>query len=71
MNAECPARRLVLVDVGIGSEVSVSIGFSESLNVRALYVVFPISWFVTAATLFTTFFICYKREKKMLVNELK
>ncbi len=40
-------------------------------DVRALYVVFPISWFVTAATLFITFFICYKREKKMLVNQLK
>ena len=32
-NAECAARRLVLVDVWIGSEVSVSIGFSERLNV--------------------------------------
>lgn len=40
-------------------------------DVRALYVVFPISWFVTAATLFITFFVCYKREKKMMVNELK
>ena len=40
-------------------------------DVRALYVVFPISWFVTATTLFVTFFICYKREKKMLINQLK
>lgn len=40
-------------------------------DVRALYVVFPISWFVTAATLLVTFFVCYKREKKMLFNELK
>ena len=40
-------------------------------DVRALYVVFPISWFVTASTLFITFFVCYKREKKMMVNELK
>ena len=40
-------------------------------DVRALYIVFPISWFVTATTLIVTFAICYKREKKMLLNELK
>lgn len=40
-------------------------------DVRALYIVFPISWFVTAATLLITFVVCYKREKKMLINELK
>ena len=40
-------------------------------DVRALYVVFPISWLVTATTLLVTFVVCYKREKKMLVNELK
>ena len=40
-------------------------------DVRALYVVFPISWFVTAATLLVTFSFCYKKEKKMLLYELK
>ena len=40
-------------------------------DVRALYVVFPISWFVTAATLIITFAVCYKREKKKLLYELK
>ena len=40
-------------------------------DVRALYVVFPISWFVTATTLIVTFAVCYKREKKMMVNQLK
>lgn len=45
--------------------------FPQFNDVRALYVIFPISWFVTAGTLFVMFFFCYKREKKMLVNELK
>ena len=40
-------------------------------DVRALYVVFPISWFVTALTLLITFAICYKKEKKMMLNILK
>jgi putative MATE family efflux protein len=40
-------------------------------DVRALYVVFPISWFVTALTLLITFAICYKKEKKMMLNVLK
>ena len=40
-------------------------------DVRALYVVFPISWLVTATTLIVTFAVCYKREKKMMVNQLK
>jgi Na+-driven multidrug efflux pump len=40
-------------------------------DVRALYVVFPISWFVTAATLLITFSVCYKREKKIMLNPLK
>ena len=40
-------------------------------DVRALYVVFPISWFVTASTLILTFVVCYKREKKKLLHELE
>ena len=40
-------------------------------DVRALYVVFPISWFVTAATLLVTFLVCYKKEKKALLIDLK
>lgn len=40
-------------------------------DVRALYVVFPISWFVTAATLLITFLACYKKEKKMMEINLK
>ncbi len=40
-------------------------------DVRALYVVFPISWFVTASILLITFAICYKKEKKMMLNLLK
>ena len=40
-------------------------------DVRALYAVFPVSWFITAATLFIIFFLCYKKEKKMLLHQLK
>lgn len=40
-------------------------------DVRALYAVFPVSWFITAATLFVMFFVCYKKEKKMLLHQLK
>ena len=40
-------------------------------DVRALYAVFPVSWFITAATLFVMFFLCYKKEKKMLLHQLK
>lgn len=45
--------------------------FEKYHDVRILYLAFPISWFMTAATLFIVFFFCYKREKKMLMNELK
>lgn len=45
--------------------------FEKFHDVRILYLAFPISWFITAATLFVMFFFCYKREKKMLMNELK
>lgn len=40
-------------------------------DLRALYAVFPVSWFITAATLFVMFFLCYKKEKKMLLHQLK
>ena len=40
-------------------------------DVRALYAVFPVSWFITAATLFVMFFLFYKKEKKMLLHQLK
>ena len=45
--------------------------FEKFHDVRILYLAFPISWFITAATLFIMFFFCYKREKKLLLNELK
>lgn len=45
--------------------------FPQFKDVRALYIVFPISWFITAATLLIMFFFCYKREKKMMMIELK
>ena len=45
--------------------------FPKFNDVRALYVVFPISWLVTASILFVMFFIGYKKEKKMIVNRLK
>ncbi len=45
--------------------------FEKFHDVRVLYLAFPISWFITAATLFVMFFFCYKREKRKLVNELK
>ncbi len=45
--------------------------FEKFHDVRVLYLAFPISWFITAATLFVMFFFCYKREKKLLLNELK
>lgn len=45
--------------------------FAKYSDIRVLYMVFPISWFVTSATLLITFFFCYKKEKRMLLNELK
>lgn len=45
--------------------------FEKFHDVRILYLAFPISWFITATILFVVFFFCYKREKKMLINELK
>ena len=45
--------------------------FAAYPDLRVLYLVFPISWFVTGVTLLVTFFICYKREKKMMEYQLK
>lgn len=45
--------------------------FPRFNDVRVLYLIFPISWFVTAATLFIMFLVCYKKEKKMLIYQLK
>jgi len=45
--------------------------FPQFNEVWALYIVFPISWFITAATLLIMFFFCYKREKKMMMIDLK
>ena len=45
--------------------------FEKFHDVRILYLAFPISWFITAATLFVMFFFCYKREKKKLLCDLK
>ena len=45
--------------------------FAQYPDVRVLYMAFPISWFLTSATLLITFFFCYKKEKKLLLNELK
>lgn len=45
--------------------------FAQYNDVKVLYAVFPVSWFVTSATLFIMFFFCYKREKRMLTYQLK
>ena len=41
--------------------------FARYPDVRVLYMAFPISWFLTSATLLITFFFCYKKEKKLLL----
>ena len=41
--------------------------FARYPDVRVLYMAFPISWFLTSATLLITFFFCYKKEKKLLI----
>lgn len=45
--------------------------FESYHDIRVLYLVFPISWFITGLTLYIMFFICYKREKRMHRIELK
>ena len=45
--------------------------FASFAKIEILYLSYPISWFVTAATLLLMFFFSYKQEKKMLINELK
>ena len=43
--------------------------FQQFKDVRVLYMVFPISWFVTATTLLVMFFFCYKKEKKKIYEK--
>lgn len=66
-------RALIITFVGscVFRIVWVFTVFEKFHYVQILYLAFPISWFITAATLFIMFFFCYKREKRMLVNELK
>lgn len=45
--------------------------FAQIPDVRILYLVFPISWSITSATLLITFLVRYKQEKKMMLMELK
>lgn len=45
--------------------------FEAYHDIRVLYLVFPISWFITSLTLYVMFFFCYKREKRMREIELK
>ncbi len=45
--------------------------FARFADVRVLYLAFPISWLLTALTLLATFYFCYRKEKKMVLNELK
>lgn len=40
-------------------------------DVRYLYIAFPLSWFITAFVLLLTFFFCYKKEKRLMMIELK
>ena len=40
--------------------------FQQFKDVRVLYMVFPISWFVTATTLLVMFLLCYKKEKRKI-----
>lgn len=39
--------------------------FQAYHEITVLYLVFPISWFITSFTLYLMFFICYKREKRL------
>jgi putative MATE family efflux protein len=45
--------------------------FASFADIKILYLSYPISWFVTALTLLIMFFFSYKKEKKMIINELK
>lgn len=44
--------------------------FAEYPDIRVLYVVYPISWVITGATLLVMFLFCYEKEKKMLIYDL-
>lgn len=45
--------------------------FQAYHEITVLYLVFPISWFITSFTLYLMFFICYKREKRLREIDLQ
>lgn len=45
--------------------------FQTYHEISVLYLVFPISWFITSFTLYIMFFICYKREKRLREIDLQ
>ncbi len=45
--------------------------FQTYHEISVLYLVFPISWFITSFTLYLMFFICYKREKRLREIDLQ
>ena len=47
---------------------TVFISFNQ---IEVLYLSYPISWLVTAITLLVMFFFCYKKEKRLMMIELK
>ena len=45
--------------------------FMKFPDVRVLYMAFPISWFVTSATLLIMFYFSYKKEKSKVLNYVR
>lgn len=45
--------------------------FASFAKIEILYLSYPISWFVTAATLLIMFFFSYKKEKKIMLIDIK
>jgi Na+-driven multidrug efflux pump len=45
--------------------------FRSFSDIKILYLSYPISWLVTAVTLLIMFFFSYKKEKRMMMLELK
>lgn len=44
--------------------------FANVRELEVLYMVFPVSWFVTGLTLIVMFLLCYKKEKKRVLYKL-
>ena len=44
--------------------------FANVRELEVLYMVFPVSWFVTGFTLIVMFLLCYKKEKKRVLYKL-